>query len=325
MRRFLPLVVLLVAAPLLAGGTIETRTRVHFGAGGAKLIKRAVGPETKDGLTRKTAIQSRRLIDVVGSKGNLIDLDKQELYEVNLSRKRFTVRTFEEERDRIRGFVSEAKIEGDESFVPGMSYAADVSTERTGGSGKYGGYECIEHRITVVVTPEGQTLAEAGGGILTADVMIGPDLHVFNEVEKFRRDYLDALGLEAAEDETGKRLASILAGAPALKLAMERFDAAHRELPGSSMRIEIRLETVPPPALVEEEADGEQPDKLRHKIGRGTRNVTDKFLVKRAERREDKLASKAEGRTLVFRSTTEVMSVSSSAQGLTRLAGFKQK
>ena len=326
---FLLLCLTVIIYPTFAEGTIESRVTVHFGGGAGKFLNRFGGATTKDGAIHKTAILERRMIETTGDMGQLIDLDEELHYDVNLAKKRYSTRPFSEVKEQMEalgglfnGGASSATQDGS-AEVPEIQFVAEVEFGPTGNSAKVGGYEAEEFKLVVTVHQEGMTLEEGGGGVLTALTMLGPKLAVFDETQQFRLDYLSALGLEESLQSAGGKLMQILSAAPALRAAMENFEEHQGKLEGAPLKTTLELETVALPTPETAAAVADSDDEGIPTSGRKMLGKFSKKLFKK--NRENQTAKENGGRKLMFRSTTEVLSVSSSSQGLTRLADYKER
>ncbi|MDH3627357.1 MAG: hypothetical protein OEV00_09580 [Acidobacteriota bacterium] len=322
MKRYSALVLvslLVIALPAFAEGSIESRVTVEFG-GGAKIIKRMTGT-AKDGVIHRTAIQNRRMMELAGTRGTLIDLDKELQFDVQQSKQRYQVRSFVEVKDQLH--LMQGVFDGGEGptsmagtdEAPPIKYVSTLESGPTGATAKHGGYETTEYRWVVTVHQDGMTLEDGGGAVLTATIMVGPKLKVFDEFQRFRQDYMQALELDQPIRETDQKLTEILAGSPALRNAMTRYYEDRGKLNGAPLRTELMLETVPLPLSEEETAKNADAGMLS-KIGK-------KLFKKRQREREEALANG--GRILQFKTVNEVLSVSSSSQGLTRLRDYEAR
>src|SRR5688572_33340549 len=106
MRRYavcLFAVLFLVSASAVVTADIRSDQRVRFQLGGAvgKLINMFGGKGAREGVASTVAVKGNRKATLNDSTGQIIDLDEEKVYDLDLKKKSFKVTTFAELRRQI--------------------------------------------------------------------------------------------------------------------------------------------------------------------------------------------------------------------------------
>lgn len=330
---FLAFAALSAASFVSADGRIEETTKFQLGGSLGKISGFLGGKRAKQGSQTEVRIKGNRMLTIQGRTGELIDLDAEKFYQIDFKRHRYQVETFAEHRQRIEqlqqqlsGLGSRGSAEeGGPEAAAGGEYEAEVTVDETGREEMIAGQSCKEVVVTITLHPEGKSLEEGGGAVLTAHLWQGPELPEMIERREFQRRLAEKLGLREVFEERGRSMMGAVASQPALEQALEEFRKKREAFDGASYRTELSLETVggtAPPAGAGPAAEGEE-----GKSFGGMLRGLGKAFSRERDQGEGEVGPGAGGRARVFGSTTRVVSVSAkvSAEEVAIPAGFKEK
>ena len=96
----LPLVAL-CAGSALADVKTRNRTQIHFEGMLGRMVGMFGGKAAKEGIETTTAVKGDRKVMITDTTERIVDLSEEKVYEIDRSKKTYTVMTFDEMRRRI--------------------------------------------------------------------------------------------------------------------------------------------------------------------------------------------------------------------------------
>jgi hypothetical protein len=308
----------LTAGVCLAEGSVEQKTRVQFGGLIGGIANVFGGKATRDGITGTTAVKGNRRLTSNERSGELVDLSEEKIYRLDYGRKSYEVVTFDELRKQYEEAKKEAAEQKEEQEQEkgkkneGPEYEVDFEVDETGEKRTIGEFKTKQVVVTVTVREKGKKLAQSGGAVLTADMWMGPKVPALREINTFNEKYFKQLyGDPSAEMQ---QMAVLMATTPAFAKAMKEFSRKRGAFDGDAILTTLKFETVAAPGQ-EQEEESASPAGMVGGLLRGAMK----------KRQEKKGEASEPGRSKLFESTTELLSVSSDAGDLSLPAGFKKR
>lgn len=337
MRRLVGIA--LVAVPLMtlasAPAYAEVKTRdkalVKFEGMLGRVFNLFGGKAAKEGIENKVAVKGNRKATVNDSTGTIIDLSEEKVYDLDMKKKTYTVKTFDQIRKEMREAEEKArkeaeKIEKEEpaqreepqkSEKPQKEYEFDFDVKETGQKKQIAGYDTRQAIATVTVREKGKTLEESGGMVMTSDMWLGPEIPQLEESWEFDMKYAAKLaGPEAAAAAavSAEQMAQILAMFPLVGKAQERMAKDGDKLKGTPLETTVVFETVKSKEVFEQE----QKQAASGSGGGGIGGLLAKKIMK-------KEPPKQRGTIMTSKVETLEIATTVAADDLAIPAGFKEK
>ena len=253
----LVLPLLMIPTPSTADVKTRDKTQVKFEGMLGRMMGLFGGRAAKDGVVVTNAVRGDLKIELNDSTGRIVDLGEEKVYTLDMKRKTYEVKTFEELRRELREAQEKAEREApkeeerrDEPAQeqakdekPEREYEVDFDVKETGATKKLAGYDTREVVMTITVREKGRTLEESGGMVMTSNAWMGPDIPAMKELADFEMRYWKAITPEA-EGMSAEQMAAILAMYPMLKSAMERQRTESASLQGTPLATTTVFEAV---------------------------------------------------------------------------------
>jgi hypothetical protein len=240
---------ILSLAPLGAAAKTESRTKVDLSGFLGGVARMFGGKAANEGVVSSTAVKGNRLMTVTDKMGQLIDLDEEKVYEIELDKKRYRVKTFAEIREEMRKAAEQmAKSQPGKEPQPGGQgeKAAEVEVSmdvrETGERKTINGFDCREVVVEVKAFEKGKSLETAGGMVISSNMWLGPELPGTQEVADFYRRYAEKLALFSALGPPSAQMAMVSSMYPMMKDAVQKFQEV--DMKGSSILTVMTFETV---------------------------------------------------------------------------------
>lgn len=245
--------VALIAAALIAPLSADVKTRersqVKFEGFLGGIMNRMSG-QGADGLTSDVAVHDSRKATINDRNGQIIDLDEEKIYEIDVRRKEYRVTTFEEMRERLRKAQEDAEQQAEEMpdedrqgiEEAGKEIEFDLDVKETGATKAIAGHNTRQVIMTVTMREKGRTVEESGGLVMTTDSWLGPTIAAVNEIHAFDMKYFKAVYGDLAPSVA--QLGAMAAMFPGLQTLMERARAESGTLEGTPLASTTTIETV---------------------------------------------------------------------------------
>lgn len=331
----------LVAGVMGLGTTIKAdvktqeRTQVKLEGMLGRVAGFFAGKAAKEGVVNSVALKGNRMLSLNDADGEIIDLDEEKIYNLDVKKKTYTVATFaeirqrmEEARKRAEQEVQSARREEKpaETQKPRQEMEVDFSVKETGQSRQVAGIDTKETLATITVREKGKTLDQSGGLVMNVSMWMAPSVPGLKEIADFRMRYAQKLyGPQMAQ--AAQDMAQAVAMYPSMKDAMAKFQAESGKMSGVAVMTTSTFEAV---ASAEQQAqqekqEAEKADDAPRGVGGLVGGLGRRMMRRRNEDENKAAAAKTPGRATIMTTTTEFLSVSTGVAGsdVSLPAGYK--
>ena len=302
---------------------VKTRefTNVKFEGMLGRMMGMFGGKAAKEGVTSNAAVKGNRKATLNDLTGQIIDLSEEKVYDLNVKKKEYTVRTFEQIRQKMKEEAEKAKQDAakeepaqkGEPQKPAQEYDIDFDIKETGQKKQVIGYDTHETVATITVREKGKTLEDAGGIVLTIDTWLGPAIPEMKELAEFDIRYYKQLAGPQMTTMSPEQTAQVMALYPMFGAAMQRMQKDAGKMSGTPLETVTKLEAVKSADQMTQSQQSSQSSG-----GGGISGMLAKKMMKQQAPTQ---------RATVFTSTHQVLEVSKSvaASDLAIPADFKEK
>ncbi|MBF8304999.1 MAG: hypothetical protein HW398_187 [Acidobacteria bacterium] len=323
MKRLLTVLLLvLVALPTLAAVKKEEKTRVQFGGVLGRMVNLFGGKAAREGVTATAAVKGNRKRTVTGDTGQIIDLDEEKIYDLDMKGKSYRVTTFEEMRRRMQEAMEKARQQAASAPTAppqpqeGKEMQVDFNIKESGQRKTISGYDCREVVLTVSVYEKGKTLEESGGMVMTGNIWLAPRIAAMKEMEEFDLRYAQKLGEMFASAMTPEQMGALMASYPYMMQAMSKFNAESVNMDGTSVLTTMTMEGVQSREQAAQQAQQQQPAEQESRSG-GIPSVGGilgglgrRAVRRRTDEQQPADAAATPGRSTLMTMTDELVKVS---------------
>jgi hypothetical protein len=251
----------LTAGPLQADVKTRDKGQVKFEGMLGRMMGMFGGKAAKEGVVTSNAVRGDRKAEFNDTRGRIVDLEEEKVYEIDMKKKTYEVTTFEELRRRMREAQEKAQrdapSEGEgrdaKDERPEKEVEVDFDVKETGQTRSLAGYDTRQVIMTVTVREKGRTLEDGGGLVMTADSWLGPEIPAMKELAEFEMRYWKAIAPETA-GMSAEQMAAVMAMYPMVKSAMERLQKENVKLQGTPLATTTTFEAVKSKAQMAEQA-----------------------------------------------------------------------
>jgi hypothetical protein len=313
------LVAAVIFAPAIhADVKTKEKSQVKFEGMLGRLAGMGGGAAAKDGVTNSVAVKGNRMATFGDQNGQIIDLSEEKIYTVDVKKKEYRVVTFAEMREQMQ--KAQADMEKQMKDMPpearGDMQQATTNVEVTfdvkpGTENKtIAGHQARHMIVTVTAKEKGKAIEESGGMVITNEVWLGPRIAALDEVGQFYMKFATKVYGDSLAS-MGQNLAGMAAMYPGLANAMKTMGEQMRKLDGTPLMTVQRTETVKSAAAM-----AQQP--AAPASGGGISGALARRMMGN---------KKPEQRSLLYTSTTETLSIDTTAADadVAIPAGFKEK
>jgi hypothetical protein len=174
----------LTAGPLQADVKTRDKGQVKFEGMLGRMMGMFGGKAAREGVVTSNAVRGNRKAEFNDTRGRIVDLAEEKVYEIDMKKKTYEVTTFEELRRRMREAQEKAQRDAprdDEAREakderPEKEVEVDFDVKETGQTRSLAGYDTRQVIMTVTVREKGRTLEDGGGLVMTADSWLGPEI-----------------------------------------------------------------------------------------------------------------------------------------------------
>ncbi|MBI3933158.1 MAG: hypothetical protein HY316_00605 [Acidobacteria bacterium] len=335
---------LFVVGALSAGAAVkkEEKTQVQFTGLLGAMSKMFGGKATKEGITDTVTVQGNRKSTMRDDGGQIIDLDEEKIYDVNLKGKSYQVTTFEEIRRKFAEDQAKAKKEmakmkdapPPQEAPPENQMEFDFSIQDSGQKKAINGYDCKEVVVTIGAHEKGKKLEDSGGMVTAMNIWLTPKVAALKEIDDFDLRYFKQLALPF-DPAMAQQMAAMMAANPYLMQSMGKVKEEAAKLDGTAVLTTTSFQTVASKQAAAEMAEQQKEEESnidipvggdkKSMLGGMLGGLAKKAIQKKAEPKEDPNATP--GRSTLMTSTTELLKVSSAVADadVAIPAGFKEK
>jgi hypothetical protein len=244
-----------VAVPTLRAD-VKTSQKVTFKLAGmlGMIVNRMAGGA--DGVTSTISLKGPRKFRSSESTGEIIDLGEQKVYTLDMKKKEYTVKTFDElraefEKQRADAAKSAANEKPDQKAAPApdpnqKQYEYEIDVKKTGQHKTIAGHDTSEIVVTLTGHEKGKKLDEAGGFVMANDLWMAPKIAAFDEIVKFDMKYFQAIYGQELQMNM-QQAAQVMAAAPAFSAFAKQMQAESEknpELQGTALMTTMTFDNV---------------------------------------------------------------------------------
>jgi hypothetical protein len=308
----------------------EERSLVTFSGMLGRITNLFGGKAAKEGIVSTVAVSGDRKMTTNDTRGEIVDLREEKVYELDMRRKTYTVTTFAEMRRRMAEM--EAKAKEDAAKAPreeqpqnsGKEMDVDFDVKNTGQKKTINGFDTNQVIVTVTVREKGKKLEESGGIVMTADNWITRSVPALKEITDFDMRYYKALaGPQIAVD--AQQLATALAMMPGLKDAFARMQRAG--LDGTPISMTTTVESVKSPEQMkqQEQSSADSGAAAPTSVGGAVGGAIGGFMRRRAQQNQQSNPTSARSTFMTMNNEVLKIATSATAADVAMPAGFKER
>ena len=312
---------LLSPALLRADVKTQERTQVKFEGALGRMFNMFGGKGAREGVVNTVALKGNRMLSTTGDTGQIIDLDEEKVYDLDLKGKSYTVVTFAEMRRRMEEAMAKAKKDAaaakpepapekdkPASTQPKKEYDVDFTIVNGTGAKQIAGLDTKESVATVTVREKGKTLEAGGGLVLETHLWMTPKVPALQELNAFRARYAEKVyGPMMAQAASAPNMTQAMAMYPQMQDAMAKLAQEGKKLDGTPLLTEMIFLVAAPPG-----GESAQTSEPAPGLG-GLLGGLGRMRGKKNDAPAPAAAAAAPGRATVLTTTTETLQIASSA------------
>jgi hypothetical protein len=316
--------VALTASLVHADVKTQQKTSFKFAGTLGAIANHFGGATTKEGLVSTIALKGDREMLISGDTGQIIDLDEQKLYALDMKGKSYKVTTFAE----LRAAYEKAKADAaaktqemkpeDKQQVEDTSkqYEVEADVKETGQKKNVIGYDTREVILTITAHEKGKKIEESGGFVLTTDMWLAPKIAALDELTQFQLKYIKAVYGEAFVADM-QQMAGTVAMYPTFQPMAAKLQAESGKLQGTPVISATTFDSVK--STDDMKAAQQQQQQTPTSTGGISGSLAKHFMSKGQQ--------PASARSTVFTSSHEILSLAPSvtADEVAMPATFKEK
>jgi hypothetical protein len=306
----------------------EQKTHVQFAGMFGRMVNLFGGKAAREGITSTVIVKGNRKVTMGENTSQIIDLDEEKIYDVDLRKKQYKVTTFAEIRKQMEDARKQAEQDAREAQresgrdepakpdEPQKEVEVDFDVKNTGQTKAVNGFNTSQTVVTVTVREKGKTLEAGGGLVVTTDMWMAPEQKALREVAAFDLRYAQKLYGGMFGSVSASQMAMMTAMYPMLRPAIEKMQAEGNKVEGTAIQTTITFDAVQSEEQMKAAQKEEAPSG-----GRGVGGMLG-GLAKRVRKQDET----PKPRTTFMTSTTEVLKLSSdvAAGDVALPAGFKE-
>ncbi len=347
-------IILIAALAVVSRADVKTEEKTQLKMEGmiGRMAGMFGGKAAREGTVNTVAVKGNRKMTVNDATGQIIDLDEEKIYELDIKGKSYKVTTFAEMRRRIEEARERAAKAPREPSEPAPArqqqgeqpqMEIDFAIKESGQKKNINGYDCREVVMTITTRQKGKTLEEAGGMVMTSNLWLAPKIAAMKEIADFDLRYAQKMS-SVFFPGGAEQMAAMSAMYPGMKEAMGRFQKENVNMDGTAVLTVTTMETVAGVQQgAQQAAQQERPQAQRQPQNEGNTDITSvrglggllgrKMAKRKTESDAPPAATGAAGaggpknRAVLMTTNHELVKVSTSLapSDLSIPAGFKEK
>ncbi len=317
----------LAASVVYADVKTEEKSLAKFEGALGRMMGFLGGKAAKEGIIQTVAVKGNRMMTSGESSGQIIDLDEQKIYDLDMKKKTYEVVTFDEMRRRMKEAQEKAAKAATQEQGQQPSgekqMEIDFSLKESGQTKTINGFDCREFVMTVTAREKGKTLEQGGGMVMTSHIWMAPAIQATKEIAEFHMRYLKALMGSEGMPGGADQMVMALAMYPAMKDMMGKVQVESGKMDGTAILTESTMESVKNPEQASADSRKQESDSGGVSSIRGIGGM----LGRKMTRKKEEPAGQQTNKSTILTSTHEIMKVSTSvaSSDLAIPAGFKEK
>lgn len=329
---------LLMVSTLTVRADVKTdeKSRVQFAGMLGRMVNFFGGKAAKEGVTSTVAVKGDRKATFNDNTGQIVDLNEEKVYDLDLRKKTYKVTTFAELRRRMEEEQKKAEENarkeekgGKEQAAPqekGKEMQIDVDVKNTGDKKTINGFDTRQVITTISMHEKGKKIEDSGGMIITMDSWLAPKIPQMKEVAEFDRRYAEKLYGPAIAGVSEQQMAAAMAMYPMLKEAMGRMTVEGEKLDGTPIQNTVTIDSVKSAEqLAQEQKQGSSDDTSSSSTPTSIGGMLGGF-ARRAAKKKESSDEGPKARATFMTMNTEVLKVATdvSSADLAVPTGFKE-
>ncbi len=276
----------------------DEKSHVEFGGMLGRMANLFGGKAAREGVTSIVAVKGDRKATLNDSTGQIIDLNEEKIYDLDLRKKTYKVTTFAERRHQIEEARRRAEEnarrqqpqeKGKTAEAPDKDrkeVEVDFDLKNTGAQKTINGFDTHEVLMTITIREKGKTLEEAGGMVLTSDMWMAAKLAAMREIVEFDLRYASKLQDPMVAGASADQMAAALALYPAMKDAMGRMNTENVKMDGTAIETIVKIDVVKSAAQTEQEHQQGEGDSSTGGVNQLFSGLAKRMAQKRASQDE---------------------------------------
>ena len=245
--------IVLSASAIRADVRADEKSRVEFAGMLGRMVNLFGGKAAREGTTSVVAVKGDHKAVLGDTNGQIIDLNEEKIYDLDLKKKSYTVVTFAELRRQMEEARKKAEEEAKrapEAEKPAerdpnqKEVEVDFDVKDTGQKKAINGFDTHQVIMTITVREKGKTLEQSGGLVLTSDMWLAPKIEAMQEVAAFDLKYAQKLYGPMVNGVSASQMAAALATYPMLNDAMAKMRTEGAKLDGTAIQTTVTTEAV---------------------------------------------------------------------------------
>jgi len=241
----------LLASSAALRADVRTDEKSKFSLGGAmgKIVNFFGGKAAKEGITSTVAVKGDRKITFNDATGQIVDLNEEKVYDLDMKKKAYKVTTFAELRRQMQEARKKAEEESRKAAAeakdkkaeptpapqkPEKELEVDFDLKDTGQKKAINGFDTHEVVMTITMREKGKKLEESGGMVLTSDMWLAPAATAAGtkEIGEFDLRYAKKLEGPTVAGASAQDMAAATAMYPMLKNMIGRMNTENVKMDG---------------------------------------------------------------------------------------------
>jgi len=306
----------------------EEKSLVTFGGALGRVMNLFGGRAAREGVVSTVAVSGDRKMTANDTRGQIVDLKEEKIYDLDMRRKTYTVTTFDELRRRMQEMEAKAKQDVDsgpkeeQPQTQGKQMEIDFDVKATGQTKTINGFDTREVIITATAREKGKKLEESGGVVMTVDTWLTKSQPALKDIVAFDRRYAEKLYGSSLQIDA-KQLATAMAMMPGMKEAMARV--SREDLDGTPIQSTTTIDSVKSAEQMQEQSSGAGDRSAPTTAGGAVSGAIGGLMRRRAQANADKNGGNS-ARSTFMTISNEVLKISTSvtASDVALPMGFKQ-
>jgi hypothetical protein len=235
----------------------DQKTHVQFAGALGRVVNLFGGRAAREGVISTVIVKGNRKVTMGENSSQIIDLDEEKIYDVDLRRKQYKVTTFAELRRQMEearkqaeedarraGQEAGGRDEPAKSDEPKKEVEVDFDVKKTGQTKTLNGFNTSQAIVTVTVREKGKTLEQSGGLVMTTDMWMAPEQKALQEVAAFDLRYAKKLYGSMFGGVSASQMAMMMAMYPMMRQAMEKMQAEGGKIEGTAIQTVLTFDAV---------------------------------------------------------------------------------
>ena len=333
MRKLTTLVLVLgMTAAVRADVRTDEKSKVEFGGALGRIVNIFGGRGAREGVTSMVAVKGDRKARIGDATGQIIDLNEEKIYDLDMKKKTVKVTTFAELRRRMeeaqKKAEADAKKEPSQASQPSSSkpekeMEIDVDVKNTSQKKTINGFDTHEVVLTITAREKGKKLEESGGLVLTSDMWMAPKIAAMKDIADFDRRYYEKLYGPVVAGASAEEMAAAMALYPMLKSMLGRVTTEGGKLDGTAIQTATTVDSVKSAEEIAQEQK-QKSDETKNDAKAGVGGLVGGFARRMAQKKMG--GDDASARATIMTLNNEVLKVTPDVTpaDVAVPAGFKQ-